>query len=135
MPNYVRRTGDVKFRKVSVLEAELPGYQVFTAPGESVQYKDFQVVEVLRDDGTTHLFHEPGVVKVNYTAISLNRFLIDKNVPLARVWMRRNDGTGIEYKVPAALPVVGNSVEVRVPSGVQDMELFGDKYFQMVYTF
>lgn len=135
MPSYVRRNGDVKYRKVSIQSEVLPGYQLFTAPGESVQYTDFQVVEVLREDGTTQLFHEPGVVKVNYAPGGMDKFLLDKDVPLARVWMRRNDGIGIAYKVPTGLPVKGNSVEFCVPGGVQNMELFGDKYFQMVYTF
>lgn len=133
MPSYVRRSGDKKYRKVSIQSEVVPGYQDFTAPGEAVQYTDFQVVEILREDSTTELFHEGGVETANYAYGGTDRFLIGKNIPLARVWMRRTDGTGIPYKVPNELPSKGTSAEFKVPGGVQGMELFGDKYFEMVY--
>lgn len=133
MPSYVRRNGDVKYRKVNIQSEVLPQFKEFTSLGESVQYTDFQVLEVLRENDTTELFHEGGVETANYAPGGLDRFLLNKNIPLARVWMRRSDGTGIPYKVPVELPVKGNSMELRVPGGVQGMELFGDKYFEMVF--
>lgn len=136
MPNYNRHDGDMKYRKVTVLEdKQLPEFKDFTGPGESVQYMDYQVLEVLCADGTRKLIHDPGVVKVNATPGGANKFLLDKNIPLARVWIRRSDGTGIPYKVPTDLPVKGNSMEFRVPGGVQEMELFGDEYFEKVFHF
>lgn len=133
MPSYIRRSGDKKYRKVSIQSEILPTFKDFTSPGEAVQYTDFQVVEVERMDGTTELYHEGGTEAASYTPGGADRFLLNKNIPLARVWMRRTDGTGIPYKVPMELPVKGSSAEFRVPCGVQGMELFGDKYFEMVY--
>lgn len=133
MPSYVRRSGDKKFRKVSIQSEVIPQYQDFSAPGESVSYTDFQVLEVLRENGTTELYHEGGVETANYAYSGMNGFLIGKNIPLARIWARRSDGLGIPYKVPCELPVKGNSVEFRISGSVQGMELFGDKYFEMVY--
>lgn len=133
MPNYVRRSGDVKYRKVNIQNASVPNYADFTSPGESIAYSDVQVVEVLRADGSTELFHEGGVEIANYCAAGPDKFLISQNIPRARMWMRRSDGTGIAYKVPVDLPAKSGSVEFRVPCGVQGMELFGDKYFEAVY--
>lgn len=133
MSSYVRRSGDKKYRKVSIVKVEDVRYQDFVSLGESVAYSDIQVLEVLREDGTTELFHEGGVETANYTYNNMDRFLIGKNVPLARVWVRRTDGTGIPYKVPNELPLMGNSAVFKVPGGVQGLELFGDKYFEMVY--
>lgn len=133
MPSYVRRSGDAKYRKVSIQSEVIPAYNDFTAPGETVQYTDFQVLEVQRLDGTTELFHEGGVETANYAYGGADRFLIGKNIPLARVWVRRTDGLGIPYKVPCELPAKGNSAEFKVSGSVQGMELFGDKYFEMIY--
>lgn len=133
MPSYIRRNGDVKYRKVSIQSEILPQYKEFTSAGESVQYTDFQVLEVLRENGTSELFHEGGVETASYAPGGPDRFLLGKNIPLVRVWMRRSDGTGIPYKVPTELPVKGSSVEFRVPCGIQGMELFGDRYFEMIY--
>lgn len=135
MPSYVRRAGDMKYRKVSIQSEVIPAYKEFAAPGEVVQYTDMQVVEVLRDNGSSELFYEPGVTKVNAAPGGANRLLLDSNVPTVRLWMRRTGGTGIPYKVPDNLPISGNSKEFRVPCGVQGVELFGDKYFQMIFTF
>lgn len=133
MASYIRRTDDVKYRKVSIKSAIIPVFEEFTGVAEAVQYTDLQVVEVLRKDGSTALFHESGVEVASYSPGGPDRFLISQNIPRERIWMRRTDGTGIPYKVPNELPVKGNSVEFRVPCGVQGMELFGDKYFEMVY--
>lgn len=133
MPNYVRRNGDLKYRKVSIQNTAIPSYTEFTGPGESVSYSEVQVLEVLREDGTTQLYYDGGAQLASYSPRGLDVFVLSHGIPRARLWMRRSDGTGIHYKVPAELPKVGANVEFRVPSGVRNMELFGDKYLEMVY--
>ena len=134
MSNYVRRDGDAKYRKVSIQSGITPQFQEFTAKGEAIAYTAFQVVEIMRDDGTTVLFHEGARQAASYTYGGLDKILIGSDVPLARVWMRRADDARVAYKVPCNLPVTGASVEFKVTGSVQGMELFGDKYFEMVYA-
>lgn len=133
MPNYVRKNGDLKYRKVSIQSTAIPSYIDFTCVGESVSYSDVQVLEVLREDGTTQLFHDGGIEMASYRHKGMDVFVLSSGIPRARLWMRRNDGTGIHYKVPTDLPVNGANVEFRVPGGIRNMELFGDKYLEMVY--
>lgn len=135
MATYVRKDGDVKYRRVSIQTEMLPPFEDFTAAGEVISYLPAQVVEVLRSDGTTALFHDEPVMKANYQISAVNKILIAKDVPLARVWVRKIDNDRVCYKVPSTLPVVGGGMEFRVSGSAQGMELFGDKYFEMVYHF
>ena len=135
MANYVRRDGDKEYRKVSIQSEITPPFQDFTAPNETVSYTTFQGVEVQREDGTTTLFYEAGVTVAHYTYAGMNKILIDKIVPTARLWMRREGAENVAYKIPSDLPVTGPSKEFRITGGVQGMELFGDKYFNMVFQF
>lgn len=133
MASYTRRSGDLQYRKVNIKSNQLSDYKAFTGPGETISYTDYQVMEVLREDGTTELFHEGGAEITHYAYDGVDKIRIKANIPLERVWMRHGDGTGIVYKVPSGLTGDGTSVEFRVPCGVQDMELFGDRYFEMIY--
>lgn len=133
MPSYIRRTGDKAFRKVSIQSGITPKFTDFTGPGEAVQYLPMQVIEILRDDGTTALFHDGSAEIANYSAGGVDRFIMRQNIPRDRLWVRRADGSGIPYKVPADLEVVGGNVVLQIPAGVSGMELCGDKYFEMIY--
>lgn len=133
MANYVRKSGDLKYRKINLESEGIPQFKEFTALGESISYTDKQVMEILEENGATKLYYANGAMVATYTYGGVDRILIGSDIPLERVWMRRIDGTGIPYKVPAGLIGKGGSVEFRVPCGVQGMELFGDKYFEMVY--
>lgn len=133
MPSYIRRTGDKSFRKVSIQSGAIPRFTEFTGPGEAVQYLSTQVVEILREDGTTALFHDGAPEIANYSTSGVDKFLMSQAIPRERLWVRRSDGTGIPYKVPADLELVGGNVTLQIPCGVGGMELYGDKYFEMVY--
>ena len=133
MPNYIRKNGDVKYRKVSVQSDTEPVFMEFTAPNESISYTEVQIVEVVREDGSTELYREGPLEIAQYTTGGANKFLINRAVPRNRLWMRRNDGMGVDYKVPVQLPEDGGNAFFLVSSGVQNMELFGDKYFEKIY--
>ena len=135
MANYTKKQKDKQYRKVSIASETMPPFKDFAGPADTIQYTDGQVLEVVDENGCVKLYHEDGVESVSYTTGGQDKLLISRTVPLARVWMRKADGSGIPYKVPIDLPpnASGGSVELKVPGGVQSVELYGDQYFEMVY--
>lgn len=134
MATYERKEREKAYRRVNITAAANPKFTDFNEPGELVSYPDAAVVlEVLREDGTTELHYNGAVGTATYKAGGTNQFLMSKSVPITRLWVRKSDGTGIPYKIPAGLPEKDGLMEVLVPCGTLEMEIVGDKYFEMVY--
>ena len=131
---YVRKAGDVAFRKVSLFATQVAKFEEFTTPGQIVNYPDVAVVlEVSREDGTTELYYDGPTTEETYVVSNSTDFRMTASIPTARLWVRRQDGTGIHYKVPSDLKKEENGlVSIHIPGGTKGMELFGDKYFEKV---
>ena len=134
MAEYTRTNRDKAYRKVNITATANPKFVDFKEPGEVVNYPNMAVVlEVLHYDGTTELYYEGAQGSVANKAGSPDTFGIISNVPTARLWVCRTDGTGIPYKIPENLPQKDGLALVLVPAGTRDMEIVGDKYFEKVY--
>ena len=131
---YVRKAGDVAFRKVSLSATRVGNFEEFTTPGQTVNYPDTAVVlEVSREDGTTELYYDGPTTVETYVDFNSTDFRMTASIPTARLWVRRQDGTGIPYKVPSDLKEEEKGlVSIHIPGGIRGMELFGDKYFEKV---
>lgn len=135
MAQYTRKPGDKAYRRVNITAAGTPQFTEFTMAGELVSYPDVAVVlEVLRDDGTTHLYYDRDPAPASCKAIGGDSFCISKGVPTERLWIRRVDGTGIPYKVPGGLALKDGMPVFKVPCGTANMEICGDQYFEKVYS-
>ncbi len=134
MAQYTRRVGDKAYRKVNITVPNEPKFTDFSIGGECVNYPDREVVlEVLRENGSTELYYQGTQAVFNYRKPGADTIRIPKDVPTARLWIRRLDGTGILYKIPSQLPVEDTAKVFRIPGGVSNVEVVGDKYFAMVY--
>ncbi len=134
MAQYTRKAGDKAYRKVNITVSSEPQFTDFSIGGECVSYPDKEVVlEVLRENGSTELHYQGSRATLAYLKAGADTIRILKDVPTARLWIRRVDGTGILYKVPSQLPVEDTAKVLRVPGGVANVELVGDKYLNMVY--
>lgn len=132
MAKYIRQEDDIKYRCVYPNAAENRPFEDFTPQMQTVDCDENAVLEVVKADGSSHLHYNGAVVTVEYRADG-NKVRIGERVPVNRLWLRRKDGIGICYKVPAILPVVNGCREVLVSDGTDNVELFLDKYAAMAY--
>ena len=129
---YEKRPGDLKYRIVNVKTSEMPVYRDFSEAQINVPVE--QVLEVLRQDGSEELFYDAAPKSMIYSRDYTEGMLVlPASLPTARVWVRRENGTGIAYKIPSNLGVQGAAPRVHIPGGVQNVILEGDKYAQKVY--
>ena len=127
---YLKIGNDVSFRNVSLTVEKEPAFTNFTSSSENP--KANCVLEIRKSDGTTVIEYEGDRI-----AVCVNRkdkyILLPKSLPTARLWVRRRDGGGIAYKVPADLEIQDESKVLEIPAGSAEVEVFGDKYFSAVY--
>lgn len=134
MATYIRQPNDKAYRKVNITVAANPKFTDFKEASEPVSYSDTAVVlEILRNDGTTYLHYEGAVGQATYKVNGTDKFSMGSGLPIARLWIRKTDGSGIMYKIPGNLPEVERCVEILVPFGVHNVEIVGDKYFDKIY--
>lgn len=132
--SYCRKPDDMSFRKIHIAASGIGKFEDFGAANQTIYYPDVGcVLEVKRKDGSTELFYDGPTVRVTYIAISADCFRMG-SMPMERLWVRKADGTGIPYKVPAIPPDENNQITFRIPGGVSGMELYGDPYLEKIYT-
>lgn len=132
MAVYTRQPEDKAYRLVHISVSNVPSFQDFSDKNQ-VNYQSPDVVlEILREDGTTMLLYsgEPGVA---HYSIGGDTITVSPEVPTARLWIRRRDGKGIAYKLPAIPAGREGTVGFWIPAGTADLELVGDPYFEKAY--
>lgn len=133
MPAYFRQPEDKAYRLVYISVSNVPSFQNFTEENKTVNYPNQDVVlEILRKDGTTKLIYS-GEPSVAHYSMSRDTITVSPEVPTARLWVRRRDGKGIPYKLPAIPAGREGTVGFWIPAGTADLELVGDPYFEKVY--
>lgn len=142
MAQHTRRSGDKAYRRVSLFARDTGAFEPFQTAGESVRYnEDEQVLEIKTEDGTVECFTGNRVpVDIYYGVTGKQVWLSYAQEPglaircAARLWLRSASGTGVEYKVPSDLKLEGGTCRFDVPGGTTaDIELVGDKYFDMAF--
>lgn len=133
MPKYSRQENDREYRVVYPSAKLNPELTEFTAAAQIVNYPENAVLEVVKSDGSLHLHYNGPVVSIIYSTDD-KVVRIGAQVPINRLWLRRADGIGICYKVPAELPVIDGCREVLIPEGTDNIELFLDPYAAKAYT-
>ena len=134
MATYIRQPNDIAYRKVNITVTANPKFTELKEAGEPGSDPDTGVVlEVLRNDGSTYLHYEGAIGLATYKVNGSDKFSMGSGLPIARLWVRKTDGTGILYKIPGNLPEAERCVEVLVPFGVHNAEIVGDKYFDKIY--
>lgn len=130
---YTRNEGDISFRKVSVAAPNVGKFEDFQTRDQTVSYSDIGfVLEVMREDGSTELIYDGMTAEVSYRTEG-NNIRINQ-VPMDRIWLRKNGRNGMVYKAPKVRPNADGSIVIHIPGGTSDIELVGDKYFEKVYT-
>ena len=128
MMRYTQKKGDVKYRRINTANLEEEEFSDFLS--EYVDYHEGCVVEVLRNDGSTHIEYngKRKNVRINSDGDCLY-FPLD--LPRARLWLKDLDG--IYYKVPMKLKEQDLNAYVKIPGGFSNVQLCGDPYFEAVY--
>lgn len=142
MARYVRRSNDLKYRKVSLCQSKVPQYLEFTAESQGIDYTSDQVLEVLCSDGTENLFYDHNNGRrqpVECTRRNGGEYMLNiKPAHTARLYIQGTDG--MVYKIPGELPAAqsGNkeltgTCWFLLPQNAGDMKIVGDKYFVKAY--
>lgn len=123
---YIKKEEDVRCRTVnpSTLEEE-----AFHDCPDRVEYPEGLVLEVQREDGTTHIEYAKAKQSIPVKREG-SCLYFRADLPRARLWIRKN---GVCYKVPMELQVEGGYAYVWIPGGSSDVQLCGDPYFEAVY--
>lgn len=135
---YTRQPGDEAYRKVSLNAPRVPNtFTEFHEESETIFCNGIGVIEVRRSDGTCFLVGTENGKQPQRIRVHRNNgyFSIDEQIPTARLWIQRSDGTGIRYKTPIVWEADPENRRIRcmVPGGVNSLRLVGDPYFQAVY--
>lgn len=130
---YYRKDTDKAFRRINVCGSSVPLFQDFTSAGQGVNCQDNEALEIESIDGSRHVEPNPNGRKTfSYKAYNYG-FSLPKDCPTERLWVRTSDGTGIRYKVPNCLKISEERKLVLIPSGIANLELCGDEYFEAVF--
>lgn len=125
---YTKKADDVQYRKVNTANLKEEDFHNFTS--NDVDYPEGVVIEVRRQNGTTHIEYGLGRKKVSINHDG-NCLYFPLDLPTARLWLK--DLTGIYYKVPMELREQDGNAYVLIPEGVRQTQLCGDSYFEAVY--
>lgn len=130
----VNETTDVAFRRVNVFNSILPEFE----PIKGLKFIDCTennlVYEIKRQDGTTELLYGFPKTEIHYIVTADSKIALPATVTGDRLWVKRNDDTGIAYKVPCYLPVVDQMIKFDFPGDERSVVVFGDKYFEAAFT-
>ena len=136
---YVRKPGDKGFRTVSLAVSAVQGFTMFTQPNQTVILDPEQqkkcVIEILREDDTSFLVKPEQRIVEYYTVVGADKIYISTKLPYARLWTRKVGQAFPCYKVPVKLfeDSEQNRAAILFCDGAQNVELFGDCYFQALY--
>lgn len=125
---YQKKDGDKQYRQVSVLSENYGPWTEFA--GNTVEYPEQCVLEVMHEDGSCSVERERSPYAVN-VGRNGDQLFFDKNIPAARMWVRCGS---MMYKVPSGLKEKDGKVYVLIPGGVQNVTLCGDEYFSKAYV-
>lgn len=132
--SYCRKPDDVSYRKVNITAPGTGNFEDFQEPGQVIHYPENGcVLEVMRRDGTTELYYDGPNITVTYVPVGCDTISMGK-APVERLWARRADGVGLSYKLPNVVPDNNGLLKFRIPGGVAGIEIYGDKYFEKVFT-
>lgn len=126
---YKRKPEDKRYRFVSLVLDVIDDWKDF-AEAVSVEYPGECVLEVEHTDGTYTVEYDRPVRTVSVGRDG-NMLYVTIEIPRARLWLR--DNKGMEYKVPSTLRVEDGNAYMLIPDGIQNVVLFGDKYFSRAY--
>lgn len=127
---YTYHDGDKRYRLVSLVRNIISEWKELPQ-GTEIEYPEECVLEVERSDGSRELYYERAM-RIVSVGRSDNMLYIDSDIPVARLWIR--DNNGMEYKVPSTLKVEDGNSYMLIPDGTLNVVLFGDEYFSKVYS-
>lgn len=139
---YTRRNGDKAWRRVDLNKTQIPVFEEFQSAGQVITFAERkQVVELLHEDGSTELYTGNFAVQtVYYRVAEGNQIWLscpDNPAVLptvtARIWLKKKGADAVSYKVPLGLPVQGGECGFRVAAGANELELYGDEYFNALF--
>ena len=135
MPTYHRKPEDVSFRIVSLENMELKQPVEFQTEGQEIPMpRESEVLEILHADGSSELIAGMDGRTVHYL-LNRGEIILLNNCPRGRIWIRRADGTGPDYKCPADWKKRSDSGWFCCVGNTVGMELTGDKYANEVLSF
>lgn len=129
--SYIRKPGDKEYRVVSLKSAQEPSWRTFAENEEEVKTTTDSVIEIRKEDGSTALYYDAAKKSVVCTR-EAGCIRVPTNIPLARLWVRKENGEGIAYKIPVNLSAAGAEPKILV-SNSGNVVVEGDEYLQQAY--